>query len=182
LLLDVGGVGYELHIPLSTYYELQGRAAGARVALHVHTHVRDDAIQLFGFSTELERRLFEKLIAVSGIGPRLAQTVLSGMSPGDLIAALRAADLRRLSSVPGIGKKTAERMIVELRDKVADLAAETGAARPAAAADGDLLSALLGLGYKQAAAERAAAEVAREHPEAELPELLKLSLKRLSRV
>ena len=178
----MGGVGYELHIPLSTYYELQGRTAGARVALHVHTHVRDDAIQLFGFSTELERRLFEKLIAVSGIGPRLAQTVLSGMSPGDLIAALRAADLRRLSSVPGIGKKTAERMIVELRDKVADLAAETGAARPAAAADGDLLSALLGLGYKQAAAERAAAEVAREHPEAELPELLKLSLKRLSRV
>lgn len=178
----MGGVGYELHIPLSTYYALQGRAAGDRVALHVHTHVRDDAIQLFGFLTELERRLFEKLIAVSGIGPRLAQTVLSGMSPGDLIAALAAADLRRLSSIPGIGRKTAERMIVELRDKVSDLAAEAPPGRPAAAVDGDLLSALLGLGYKQAAAERAVAEVTKEQPEAELAELLRLSLKRLSRV
>lgn len=177
----MGGVGYELHIPLSTYYELQGLAAGARVALHVHTHVRDDAIQLFGFSTELERHLFERLIAVSGIGPRLAQTVLSGMSPGDLIAALAGADLKRLSSIPGIGKKTAERMLVELRDKVSDLAATTPAGRPAAA-DGDLLSALLGLGYKQAAAQRAVAEVTREYPDAELPELLRLSLKRLSRV
>lgn len=180
-LIDVGGVGYEVHIPLSTYYELQGLGLGTRVALHVHTHVREDALALFGFRTELERQLFEKLIGISGIGPRLAQTALSGMSPEDLIAAIAAGDLKRLSSIPGIGKKTAERVLVELRDKVSDLAVEPAVTAPSAV-DGDLISALVGLGYKQSAAERAVAQAAKDRPEAEFAELLRDSLKRLSRV
>ena len=122
-----------------------------------------------------------KLLAVSGIGPKLAQTVLSGMSPGDLAAALGRRDVRALSSIPGVGKKTAERMIVELKDKVQDLVGEEPAARPLAASD-DLVLALVNLGYRQAAVERAVVRVAREMPEAELAEQLKASLKLLSRV
>jgi Holliday junction DNA helicase RuvA len=179
-LVDVGGVGYKVHIPLSTYYELQHLEAGARVELHIHTHVREDALALFGFRTELERRLFEKLIGISGVGPRLAQTVLSGMSPHDLIAAVGAGDVKRLASNPGIGKKTAERMVIELRDKVAGLAASPPASSPAA--DGDLIRALVGLGYKPSAADQAVSAAARENPEAELADLLRLALKRLSRL
>ena len=180
VLLDVRGVGYEVHIPLSTYYEVQKVAGGESAAFHVHTHVRDDALALFGFWTERERQLFERLIAVSGIGPKLAQTVLSGMAPDDLITALATADARRLNSIPGVGKKTAERMILELRDKVGDLAAERPA-RPVVV-ENDLVQALVGLGYKPAAAERAVAEVARRQPEAEFADQLKASLKLLSRV
>lgn len=180
VLVDVGGVGYEVHIPLSTYYELQNLEAGAGVELNIHTHVREDALVLYGFQTALERQLFEKLIGISGIGPRLAQTVLSGMSPEDLISALAAGDVKRLSSTPGIGKKTAERMLIELRDKVGDLSVEPSAA-PAAAADADLVQALVGLGYKQATAERAVGLAMKDNPEAEFPDLLRLSLKRLSR-
>ncbi len=181
VLVDVGGVGYEVRIPLATYYELQHLAAGAPVALHIHTHVREDVIALFGFWTELERQLFEKLITISGIGPKLAQTVLSGMAPGDLIAAIQASDLGRLSSIPGIGKKTAERMVVELRDKLSKLTFEppAGGAPPA---DGDLIQALVSLGYRRAAAERAVSQSMRESPEAEFADLLRASLKRLSRV
>ncbi|MCP4659896.1 MAG: Holliday junction branch migration protein RuvA [bacterium] len=179
LLLDVGGVGYEVRIPLSTYYELERRPGDARVALNIHTHVREDAISLFGFWTERERQLFEMLIAISGIGPRLAQTVLSGMPPDDLIAALAAGDVRRLSSIPGIGKKTAERMLIELRDKVRDLAGELPEKRPPA--DSDLLLALIHLGYKQAAAERAVAQVMRKDPDLPFADLLRASLKLLSR-
>lgn len=179
LLLDVGGVGYEVHIPLSTYYELERHQGDTRVALHIHTHVREDAISLFGFRTERERQLFEMLIAISGIGPRLAQTALSGMSPDDLIAALAAGDVRRLSSIPGIGKKTAERMLIELRDKVRDLAGELPEQRPPA--DSDLLLALIHLGYKQAAAERAVAQVMRDDPDLPFADLLRASLKLLSR-
>ena len=180
VLVDVGGVGYEVNIPLSTFYELQNLGEGATVALHIHTHVREEALALFGFRTEAERQLFEKLIGISGIGPKLAQTVLSGMSPEDLVAAVAASDVKRLSSIPGIGKKTAERMVIELRDKVGDL--ELPAAAPASAADGDLIQALIGLGYKQAAADRAVAVVTKENPEAEFADLLRLSLKRLSKV
>ncbi len=180
LLLDVGGVGYEVYIPLSTYYEVQKVEPSATLALHIHTHVREDALVLFGFWTQSERRLFEKLIAVSGIGPKLAQTVLSGMSPDDLIAALAQGDVRRLSSIPGIGKKTAERMIVELRDKVQGLAAELPA-RPAVA-ESDLVLALVNLGYKRAAAEKAVVRVAKEQPEAAFADQLRASLKLLSRV
>lgn len=179
LLLDVGGVGYEVQIPLSTYYELERHPGAATVALNIHTHVREDAISLYGFWTERERQLFEMLIAISGIGPRLAQTVLSGMPPDDLIAALAAGDVRRLSSIPGIGKKTAERMLIELRDKVRDLAGELPAERPPA--DSDLLLALIHLGYKQAAAERAVAQVMRKDSDLPFADLLRASLKLLSR-
>ncbi len=181
VLLDVGGVGYEVKIPLSTYYEVQKLASGATAGLFIHTHVREDVLALFGFWTDRERRLFLKLLAVSGIGPKLAQTVLSGMSPGDLASALGRRDVRALSSIPGVGKKTAERMIVELKDKVQDLMADEPAA-PTVAASDDLVLALVNLGYRRAAVERAVVKVAREMPEAELAEQLKASLKILSRV
>ena len=179
VLLDVRGVGYEVNIPLSTYYELQ-KVGGEEVGFFVHTHVRDDALALFGFWTERERRLFERLISVSGIGPKLAQTILSGMMPDDLIASLAAGDARRLNSIPGVGKKTAERMILELRDKVQDLAAELPAAT--AVIDSDLIEALVGLGYKAAAARRAVSEAVKQQPDAPFADQLKASLARLSRV
>ena len=180
VLLDVHGVGYEVHIPISTYLELERLDDGATASLHVHTHVRDDAIALYGFWTERERELFEKLIAVGGIGPRLARVILSGMPPDDLLAALAAGDTARLSSIPGVGKKTAERMVLELREKVQALAAELPT-RAAPVGD-DLVSALVNLGYKPSLAERAVAQARRDEPEADFPELLRASLKRLSRV
>ncbi len=178
LLVDVQGIGYEVHIPLSTYYEVQKVEGADSVAFHIHTHVREDALMLFGFWTERERRLFERLIAVTGIGPKLAQTVLSGMLPDDLIAALAAGDVRRLSTIPGIGKKTAERMILELRDKVQDLAAELPT--EPVVIESDLVEALVGLGYKQIAAQRAVTRVAREQPDAAFAERLKAALRILS--
>lgn len=184
LVIDVGGVGYEVLVPVSTYVEVERRAEEAGgppdVHLHVHTHLRDDAITLFGFWTAREKRLFLKLIAVSGIGPRLARVVLSGMPPDDLVAALARGDAPRLSTIPGIGRKTAERMVLELREKVADLALEL----PARAAEGgdEVVSALANLGYKRPQAERAVAEVRRELPDADFPELLRKSLARLSRL
>jgi len=182
LLLDVQGVGYEVHIPLSTWYEIEKRPAGERVALFIHTQVREDDISLFGFWTEREKLLFERLIAVSGIGPRLARVILSGMPPDDLMAALASGDLGRLSSIPGVGKKTAERMVLELREKIRLLAADLPATATAAApADPDVVSALVNLGYKSTLAERAVAEVRRERPDAAFNDLLRASLNRLSR-
>jgi Holliday junction DNA helicase RuvA len=182
LLLDVQGVGYEVHIPLSTFYEIERRAPGDRVALFIHTQVREDDISLFGFWTEREKLLFERLIGVSGIGPRLARVALSGMAPDDLLAAIAAGDIGRLSTIPGVGKKTAERMVLELRDKMRELAA-TLPETPAAAvpADQDVVSALVNLGYKSSQAERAVAEARREKPEAAFNDLLRASLNRLSR-
>jgi Holliday junction DNA helicase RuvA len=182
LLLDVQGVGYEVHIPLSTFYEIERRAAGERVALFIHTQVREDDISLFGFWTEREKLLFERLIGVSGIGPRLARVVLSGMPPDDLLAAIASGDLGRLSSIPGVGKKTAERMVLELREKMRELAADLPET-PAAAgpADQDVVSALVNLGYKSSQAERAVAEARREKPDAAFNDLLRASLNRLSR-
>jgi len=184
LLLDVQGVGYEVHIPLSTYYEIERRATGDKVALFIHTQVREDDISLFGFWTEREKLMFERLIAVSGIGARLARVVLSGMPPDDLLSALAGGDVGRLSTIPGIGKKTAERMVLELKDKMRELAAELPATATTAAAvpaDHDVVSALVNLGYKSALAERAVAEVRREKPEAAFNDLLRASLNRLSR-
>lgn len=182
LLLDVAGVGYEVHIPLSTYYELEKGGAGAKTRLFIHTYLRENEIALFGFGTERERQLFEKLIGVSGIGPRLARVILSGMAPDDLLAALAAGDLGRLSSIPGVGKKTAERMVLELRDKVRELAAELPE-QPAFAggADQDVVSALVNLGYRGNLAERAVAEARKDLPEATFQDLLKGALSRLSR-
>jgi holliday junction DNA helicase RuvA len=184
LVIDVGGVGYEVLVPVSTYVEVERRAEEAggppEVHLHVHTHLREDAITLFGFWTAREKQLFLRLIAVSGIGPRLARVVLSGMPADDLVAALARGDAARLSTIPGVGKKTAERMVLELREKVGDLAVEL----PARAAEGrdEVVSALANLGYKRPQAERAVGDVRRELPDADFPELLRKSLARLSRV
>ncbi|MEM9554832.1 MAG: Holliday junction branch migration protein RuvA [Acidobacteriota bacterium] len=194
VLLDVGGVGYELHVSVATFAEVEQashRAApdrgvdeaedtAAELTLHVHTHVREDAIQLFGFWTRGERELFLRLVAVSGIGPKLAQTILSGMPPHDLADAIARGDARRLVSIPGVGKKTAERMVLELKDTVADLAIAPAAAATPANDDGDLVEALLGLGYKRAAAERAVTRVAADHPDAPLADRLRQALKLLS--
>jgi len=188
VLVDVGGVGYEVAIPLSTFYELERAAAagaGGKVRLFVHTHVREDQLALYGFATEQEKAIFERLIQVSGIGPRLAQVVLSGMAPEDLIAALAGSDLARLTRIPGVGKKTAERMVVELRDKVAALARELPAATAAAAGGGsdeELIAALVNLGYKPAQAQAAVGEARKAAPQAAFHELLRLALRRLARV
>jgi len=192
VLLDVGGVGYEVHISLATYSEIEGSGAQAGgdgeepgLGLHVYTHVWSDGMALYGFWTELEKRLFERLIAVSGIGPRLARVILSGMPPAELIATLAAGDSKRLTTIPGVGKKSAERMVVELRDKVAELEGEIGTAgaqvAPAGGEEDDLVSALVNLGYKPAHAERAVAEAVQEAPDADMQVLLRAALKRLAR-
>lgn len=157
-IVDVNGVGYEVFIPISTYSKLPD--AGAEVRLRIHTHVREDALMLYGFLSPEEKALFEKLITVTGIGPRLAVTVLSGLEAADLLAAIRSGDVARLVRVPGVGKKTAERMVLELRDKVPAVGAESAAAAadgagPLAAVDQDVLSALLNLGCARPAAEAA---------------------------
>lgn len=181
VLLDVQGVGYELHVPLSTFEPLQQLGAGGNAALHVHTHVREDAIQLFGFFSEIERQLFVLLITVTGIGPRLAQTILSGLAPADLIPALAKADLRLLSSISGVGKKTAERLVLELRDKAQLLAANLPIKVASAPADDDLVLALVNLGYRRPAAEQAVAQVEAEAAGRSFAERLRASLKLLSR-
>src|SRR6266545_5019975 len=124
-VLDVQGVGYALALPLPTYYELQKLPQGAEVSLHVHTHVREDALALYGFWSERERQLFERLLTVSGVGPRLARAILSGLPPEDLLRALAAGDVARLTRIPGVGKKTAERLVLELREKAAELQVAT---------------------------------------------------------
>lgn len=180
LTLDVGGVGYEVHVPLSTYYEVEKAGRDQEVGLHIRTIVRDDSLNLYGFFSERERLLFDKLLGVGGIGPKLARLILSGTPPEELLAALAAGDVVRLSRTPGVGKKTAERMVVELRDKVQELAAELpDAAR--IAGDTDLVMALVSLGYKQRDAEVAAATATEEHSDAPFHELLRISLGKLSR-
>ena len=180
VLLDVGGVGYAVYVPLSTFYEIERAGADARIGLFIHTHLREGALELFGFWSEREKQLFEKLIAVGGIGPKLARVILSGMAPDDLVAALADGDVPRLTRIPGIGKKTAERMVVELKDKVTELAAELPT-RPAVAQDEDLVLALVNLGYRRKDAEMATAAARDDAPEAAFHDLLKASLKRLSR-
>ncbi|MDQ6663431.1 MAG: Holliday junction branch migration protein RuvA [Acidobacteriota bacterium] len=154
-LVDVGGVGYDVTIPVSTFTGLPG--AGHEVRLRIHTHVREDALALYGFLTQDEKNLFERLIAVGNIGPTLAIKVLSGVAAADLADAIRQGEVERLVRIPGVGKKTAERMILELRDKLPAPSGETGApAQPALSdVDRDVLSALLNLGCARPAAEAA---------------------------
>ncbi len=157
LIVNVTGVGYDVQVPLSTFYTLG--ETGSEIALRVHTHVREEVIALYGFATPLEQQLFEKLIGISGIGPKLALAVLSGIEPVDLIRAIRLQDVARLTAIPGVGKKTAERIGLELKDRLpAAPAGSEAAAAPAAAEDqfrDDLLSALLNLGYQRVPAEKA---------------------------
>ena len=178
VVLDVAGVGYLVHIPLSTFYELP--EAESPASLWIHTHVREDALALYGFLTEKERALFLMLLSVAGIGPRVALTVLSGIPPSELVDALRKQDIRRLIAVPGVGKKTAERMALELAEKVQRFAEEPTAATPAAVAAGDVVSALVNLGYRKADAERAVDAVARSGAPADFGAFLKAALKRLT--
>jgi holliday junction DNA helicase RuvA len=187
VIVDVGGVGYELTVPLSTFYDLGD--VGGEVSLRAYTHVREDALQLFGFRTEREKKLFLYLTSVSGIGPKLAITILSGMSAEELIPAIRGNDLARLVAVPGVGKKTAERLIVELKDKLAALSTPeieeqfrvaAGPTSQGALRD-DIVSALVNLGYQKAAAEKAVTVTLKESPSANFSDLIKLSLRKLSR-
>ncbi len=180
ILLDVGGVGYALAIPLSTYAELDRSDKADSLGLFVHTHVRADAIELFGFWTERERDLFESLIGVSGIGPRLARVILSGMSTDDLVRSIAGENSTRLATIPGIGKKTAQRMVVELRDKMRELGGGAGGPEAVLPAD-DLLAALVNLGYRAGDAEKALARARAELPEGDFEDLLRTSLRFLSR-
>lgn len=180
-IVDVGGVGYDVQIPLSTFYNLG--EPGTDVALRVHTHVREDALALFGFATPLELQLFERLIGISGVGPKLALAVLSGIEPPDLVRAVRAQDVARLTKIPGIGRKTAERISLELRDKLPASLAAGDAASPAAAGDAlrdDLISALLNLGYQAPAAQKAVGDVMKDGADA-LEPALKKALKALAK-
>jgi len=153
-IVETHGVGYDVTISVPTFSELP--ATGNEVALHIHTHVREDALSLFGFLRLEEKRLFERLLTVSGIGPKLAITILSGMAADEMVAAIRGGDVARLTRIPGIGKKTAERMVLELRDK---LPPSSATAEPSVSAatpvEEDVLSALVNLGYQRAAAEKA---------------------------
>lgn len=159
-IVETGGVGYDITISVPTFSDLP--AAGAEVALHVYTHVREDVIALYGFLRFAEKQLFEKLITVSGIGPKLAITILSGMPADEMVAAIRGNDVTKLTRIPGIGKKTAERMVLELRDKLPDTGSPSMPAAPAmSAVEEDVLSALVNLGYQRAAAEKALAAGAR---------------------
>jgi Holliday junction DNA helicase RuvA len=183
VIVDVQGVGYEVAVPLSTFYDLGD--VGAEAELRIYTHVREEALQLFGFLTERERQLFERLISISGIGPKLAIAVLSGMDTGDLIAAVQRADVARLTGVPGIGRKTAERIVLELKDRLSHLTAQAAAAAPVASpADrvrADLISALQNLGYPRPQAEKAVGATLDASPDLEFEPALKAVLRELMR-
>ncbi len=184
LIVDVSGVGYDVHVPLSTYYVAPDIAG--EMALRIHTHVREDQLALFGFATELELAMFEKLIAVSGIGPKLALSVLSGIESRDLAGAIQRNDIARLTAVPGVGKKTAERICVELRDRLPK-AIEATVASPADSLRDDLVSALGNLGYHRQAIDKvldkmaASATAAAGQAPPRFEEVLRVALKDLSR-
>ena len=190
VIVDVSGVGYEVNIPLSTFYDLED--LGSTVQLRIYTHVREDAIQLYGFKTARERELFLKVISVTGIGPKLGITLLSGMSADEMIASIRTNNLARLTLIPGVGRKTAERLILELREKVADLSSaqleEELGAKPEATeltedtVRADALSALLNLGYQRSGAEKAIDAALGEGGDVTVESILRRGLKKLARV
>jgi Holliday junction DNA helicase RuvA len=178
LIIDVGGVGYEVTVPLSTFSRVP--ETGDPVALHVHTHLREDSLSLFGFSTELEKEVFLLLLGVSGIGPKIALSVLSGLSLDDLLLAIHGSDDSRLCSISGIGKKTAARVCLELKDKVKHLAplsrsAEQAGAPRSGSVD-DAISALVNLGYKRPQAEEAVKRVHQGRPDIATAQLIRESL------
>ncbi len=187
IIVDVGGVGYEVIIPLSTFYDLG--EIGGDVSLRIYTYVREDVFQLFGFKTVRERELFLLLISVSGIGPKSAITALSGMSADEIIGAIRQNNLARLNSIPGVGKKTAERLVIELRDKIAKLSAVSSEEMraegiPQTSGDDvydDAISALVNLGYQTNAAEKALKQAMQEGTEMSVQKLLRKSLQFLAK-
>jgi holliday junction DNA helicase RuvA len=183
-VIDVHGAGYRVVVPLTTFYELP--EIGQPVVIHIHTHVREDAIHLYGFHAREEQAVFQLLISVGGIGPKLAINILSGIAAGELIQAVLEEDVKRLIGIPGVGKKTAERMVLELKDKLAKLDRQTAAAGTATAAKGtqakeDALSALVNLGYKGSAVKQVVERILREAPEVpSLDQILKQALRALA--
>ncbi len=183
VILDVSGVGYDVAVPLSTFYSLG--EPGTEVVLRIHTHVREDQLALYGFLTPLELAVFDRLIGVSGIGPKLALSVLSGMEPRDLVAAIQRGDVARLTGIPGVGKKTAERICVELRDRLPKaLEAAIGTAPPLSAGDvlrDDLTSALINLGYHRQAVDKVLDRMLGEDDTPDFERALRSALKELAR-
>ena len=191
VIVDVSGVGYEVNIPLSTFYELAD--TGSNVELRIYTHVKEDALQLYGFKTTRERELFVNFISVSGIGPKLGIALLSGMSADELIASIKNNNLARLTLIPGVGRKTAERLIVDLREKMTALAASqvatdagTGVETPIPSTGDDVraqaLSGLLNLGYQKSAAEKAIDSALSEESEPTVESVLRRGLRKLARI
>jgi Holliday junction DNA helicase RuvA len=179
-VVETAGVGYDVTISVPTFSDLP--ALGSEVALHIHTHVREDQIALYGFLRPSEKLLFEKLITVSGIGPKLAITILSGMAADEMVGAIRGNDIARLTRIPGIGKKTAERMVLELRDKLPEVSPTASPAIPImSATEEDVLSALVNLGYQRAATEKALAAVAKEGQAKSFDQMFRAALGRLSK-
>jgi holliday junction DNA helicase RuvA len=180
ILVDVSGVGYLVQVPLSSYASLG--ELHTEVTLLIHTHVREDALALYGFVSAREKHLFELLISASGVGPSLALKILSGMSTEELVPAIRGGDLVRLTKIPGVGRKTAERIVVELKDKLEAVVLETAKPAPASPAgvEADVISALVNLGYEARAAEAAAVEAKREAGAANFESLLRAALQALS--
>jgi holliday junction DNA helicase RuvA len=181
LTIDVNGVGYDVAVPLSTFYGLG--ETGAQIALRIHTVVREDALLLYGFATLLEQDLFERLIGISGIGPKVALAVLSGIEPPELVRAIERGDLARLTAIPGVGKKTSERIVVELKDRLprAHVVVVAGAPPAPPALRDDVLSALTNLGYHRPLAERAVAAAVQATPDGDFERTLKHALRELAK-
>ena len=181
IVVDVNGVGYDLSVPLSTFYGLG--EPGSEIALRIHTHVREDALLLYGFATRLEQDLFERLIGISGIGPKVALAVLSGIEPPELVRAIERGDLARLTAIPGVGKKTSERIVLELKDRLprAPIAAAGGASSETSVLRDDVLSALINLGYHRPLAEKAVDAAVKAAPDGDFERTLKQALRELAR-
>ena len=183
IVVDVGGVGYDVFVPLSTFYGLGD--AGSDISLRIHTHVREDALALYGFRTILEQDLFERLISVSGIGPKVALGVLSGIEPLELTRAIERSDVARLTAIPGVGRKTSERIVLELKDRLPRVQVEHAVAGEVEAAPGgvrdDVLSALVNLGYHRPLAEKAVDAALKATPDGSFERTLKQALRELAR-
>ena len=187
VIVDVGGVGYDVSIPLSTFYELG--EIGSDVQLRIYTNVREDAIQLFGFNTSRERDIYLKLISVQGIGAKSGIAMLSGMNADEIVAAIRTENLAKLTAIPGVGKKTAERLVIELRDKIGELASGIPAGISTSAAAGiggedvyeDALSALVNLGYQKNAAEKALQQARQDGVDQSVQKMLRAALQKLAK-
>ena len=183
VIVDVSGVGYDVSVPLSTFYT--AGEPGAEITLRIHTHVREDQLALYGFATVLELAVFERLIGVSGIGPKVALAVLSGIEPLELIRAIERGDLARLTAIPGVGKKTSERIVLELKDRlphaqVAAVTAGVATSEPSTERD-DVLSALVNLGYHRPLAEKAVESAIKAQPDGGFERTLKQALRELAR-